>query len=491
MKHRFRARLAGAALVVVLSSAIAARGEAAPAPPADEPADTQFAQHMQNGITLYQLKHYAPALVEFQAAYAAKARARALVNAALCLRELMRYPEAVAALEKALTEMSDPLDEENQKAARQAISEMQPLIAYLRIEVTPQGSTVTLDGNDVPASTFDNVEVSPNEHVLVVEHAGYEPTTSKVVIASGEHRTATIALHPKRGHVHVVAAKKETPIEIDRKTMGTGEWTGELDEGDHDVRLVGEGDAIVVRVVADEETVFDRSHVEPPKPPASVVPPAKPTKEMGVYVVVEGGGLYPTRLPSAYQAHDLTLDEAANNFGALGGFRTGYRVNTFAAFEGLFQYSNVTGGRQRAPGATTDPSEYSFSSWRLGPMLRLMSPGKIVKFVGSIGGGLAFHSIRFQNTELDAACSIMGSTGTVANQCVDGWGVDFFASTDAGIEFAIGSVLIGASLDLAVDSTKDTESFGDHGGIKNISPPYANESLVLLGPLLHFGYAFW
>jgi hypothetical protein len=479
-------------IAIIFANGAAWGQPAKPDAPAD-PGEAEYAQHMQNGVKLYELKHYGPALVEFQAAYKAKPKASPLVNEALCLRELFRYPEAVSALERALAETHDPLDAANRKAAEDAIGEMRPLIAYVELSIDPPDAKVTIDGDEIPKSKWSEVELPPNEHTIVVERDGWKTGSSKLTIASGEHKKVTIALKTKMGTLHVLASKKDTAIEVDNKIVGSGDWTGPLEEGDHTVRIVGQGDATLVKLAAGETTTFDKSHNEtvvPPKPP--VTPKPTPKKDMGAYVLVEGGGLYPTRLPVAFTTSKaLNLEDAANNFGALGGLHVGYRVNTFAAFEGIFQYSNVTGGRHKAATAVMDPSEYSFSSYRLGPMLRLMSPGKIARFVGTIGGGFVFHSIRFQNVDSDPACTISPTTGPATNQCVDGWGVDFFASTDAGVEFSIGNVLIGLSVTVVLDSTKGTEDFGDHGGHKSISPPYGNDSLPFIGPLAHFGYAFW
>jgi hypothetical protein len=491
---RFVARAAACAAISVIALSASAQ-PAGPKPGEADPAEAEYTQHMNNGVTLFQLKHYGPAIVEFEAAYKAKPKAAPLVNEALCYREQMKYPEAVAALEKALSQHADTLDAANEKAAEQAILEMRPLIAYVELDVQPSDARVTLDGDDLPRTSWPSVQVSPNEHTIEASRDGYATESAKLTIASGEHKHVTISLKHETGTLHVLARKKDGTIEIDGKVVGAGEWSGPLDAGEHSVRLAGEPDPITIKIAAGSSTTLDRSH--PPdaaKPaPKPKTPPLAPKRDMGFYLFVEGGLLYPTRLPEAFQEHavSLNLAEAANNFGALGGVRLGYRVNTFAGFEGMFQYSNVTGGRHEDPSAKSDPAEYSFSSWRFGPMLRLMSPGKIVRFVGTLGGGFAVHSIRFRHTETDAGCLVDVSSASSPNQCASGWGVDFFASTDAGVEFSLDGVLLGASLALVVDGTKGTVDFGDHGGLPNVAPPYANDSLPFIGPEAHFGYAFW
>lgn len=499
------AALATAALLlgVAPTEALAQPKDAPPKP--DATAEADYTQHMKNGIQLYELKHYGPAVIEFEAAYTAKPSASPLINEALCYREQMKYPQAVAALKKALALHGGTLDAVNKAAAEKAIDEMSPLIAIVELHVDPTDAVVKLDDELVPAAQFGEIAVGPNAHTLVVSREGHEPFSTEFTIASGQRKTITISLESRMGVLEVFAPKDDVEIQVDGSVVGRGHWSGPVEKGNHAVLFAGEKDAVSVTSIAKQTVVLDRrapvSNPEtPPKPPPKVDPPKPPPEPMGFYIFVQGGLLYPTALPQAFVrpdgVSDPTFIEATNNAGAVGGFRAGYRINTYAAFEGSFDYSNVTGGRTAPSGAKKDPAEYSFSSWRIGPLLRLMSPGRIARFVGAVGGGLAFHTVSFTNVDGDAAC--VDDSDPPVPLCADGWGVDFFVTADAGVEFNIGRAILGLRLEVTVDGTKGVNDYYDEtkwvdaqGKALDVGNPFDNDPVVFVGPVAHFGYSQW
>ncbi|MFO0611417.1 MAG: hypothetical protein U0414_02430 [Polyangiaceae bacterium] len=462
------------------------------------PAEAEYSQHMKNGIQLYELKHFGPAIIEFEAAYKAKPAPGPLVNEALCYREQMKYPQAVAALRRALRDHGGELDPINKAAAEKAIEEMSPLIAYVSLKLDPPDSAVTIDDEVVPPSAYGEVELAPNEHTIVITHPGYESTTERFTVVSGEHKEFTAALVTRMGLLEIFAARDDVEIEVDGSVVGRGHWSGPAEQGNHAVRFAGDPDPISVTAVAKQSVVLDRRAAPAPKPPPPAdpkPPPPKPAPEpMGFYVFVQGGLLYPTALPDAFirppGTPDPTFVEATNNAGAMGGLRAGFRINTYAAFEGSFDYSNVTGGRTSPSGSQSDPAEYSFSSWRLGPFLRLMSPGRIARFVGAVGGGLAFHDVSFSNVTGDAAC--IKSAQPLIERCLDSWGVDFFVTADAGVEFNIGRAILGLRLEVTVDGTKGSnDNQGSEKSADRVGNAFDNDPVPFIGPIAHFGYSVW
>lgn len=481
--------LAVSGLALVGPTAALAQPKAPPPGGEPSPAEAEYTQHMKNGIQLYELKHYAPAAIEFDAAYKAKPSASPLINQALCYREQMKYPQAVATLKKALAEHGASLDPANKAAAQKAIDEMSPLLAYVTLKLDPADATATIDGEDLQPDANGEIQVGPNEHAIVVTRDGFDPLTDRFSVASGEHKVYEAKLESRLGTLDVFAPQDDVDIEIDGKVVGRGHWAGPLERGNHAVRFGADQDPVAVTLSAKQTTVLDRR--VGPKPPAAKpkAVPAAPQEATGFYVFVEGGVLYPTLLPIAFQdsAPDTPL-EAANYFGAMAGARAGYRLNTYAAFEGSFNYSNVTGGRQ-GDDSPNDPASYSFSSWRLGPSLRLMSPGKVARFVGAVGGGLAFHSMAFSNVEGDPGCTFVGDDMRSFSKCSSGWGVDFYFTADAGVEFNIGHVILGARLELSVDGTKGSIDY-DTAPQPSVNP-FDSDPIAFIGPVAHFGYSSW
>jgi hypothetical protein len=170
-------------------------------------------------------------------------------------------------------------------------------------------------------------------------------------------------------------------------------------------------------------------------------------------------------------SHPLGLrEEIETTSGGAGGVRIGYRVNTPASFEFMFEYGNIF---------TADEPEnqgYSRSSYRLGLNLRLMTPGKTARFVGTLGGGLVIDDIDFTDAmggACDAGCLEQGASGA-----------DPYLINELGFELDFGGVLLGASMQSYFQSTKGI----DFESGKNA---YDGDVLIHLGGGLRVGYALW
>src|SRR5262249_25631980 len=118
------------------------------------------------------------------------------------------------------------------------------------------------------------------------------------------------------------------------------------------------------------------------------------------------------------------------------GVRVGYRAATIVGLEAMFEY--------RAQGAkgevsyydsttnhTASSAEVSFTSPRLGGNLRLMTNGRVARFVATMGAGVAFDSV----------------TWTGCDFCEDKSGPEFFAHVELGMEFEFNRFFFGAMLE--------------------------------------------
>src|SRR5262249_19601034 len=155
---------------------------------AQSPADvTGYKQHMENGVKLYQDKNYEAAIVEFEAAYALKKKPGPLLNIALCYKGLLNYPKAIRVLETALAQHADMMDASDQKAARDAITEMKGLLGFVSVEVYPSHTTLLVDGEALPAgATSSPIALGPGTHKIVARAEGYASGEEQVTIVSGE-----------------------------------------------------------------------------------------------------------------------------------------------------------------------------------------------------------------------------------------------------------------------------------------------------------------
>jgi hypothetical protein len=171
--------------------------------------------------------------------------------------------------------------------------------------------------------------------------------------------------------------------------------------------------------------------------------------------------------------------EFGTNSGAAGGVRVGYRVNTPAAFELMFEYGDIftsdTDNAITADGTEIDAS-YSKQSYRLGVNVRLMTPGKSARFVGTLGGGIVIDDIDVEKND-----------GTPCPTCSfpGGWGVDPYLLSELGFELDFSGVLVGACLQSYFQSARGIERSDSEKDL------YDDDVLIHIGGSLRAGYAFW
>ncbi|UQA61562.1 hypothetical protein [Polyangium aurulentum] len=405
-----------AATIATLGSATRARAEDKPAPAAEAPLSDTYKRHMSNGVKLFNDHNYAAAVVEFEAAYAERPRASPLLNIALCYKSLFNYPKAIAALELALSKHGDTLDAPDRQAAEQAVAEMKTLIGYVVVSLDPPGATLLVDGEPQPPEALDKpLPLGPGRHRIGARAEGYASAEQIVTVTSADKsKPVRIALVAEKGWVVVKTDDPEMIIAIDKQPMGQGEWTGLLAPGTHIVQmyrpdgpehteqvLVVAGKAIEVRPNKGGVPIeLPRTGLPPPPPPP---PSAKPLPEpptRGAYAQATGGFFW-------------MLNE--ENAGGTAGARIGYRLSTRVGLELMFDYANIK------VESAVPTVKVPLSSARFGGGFRLMSAGRRVRFVATIGGGFAYNWL--------AGGKSPGGTA--------------FANLDTGLELDFGGVLLG------------------------------------------------
>jgi hypothetical protein len=469
-----------------LCAAIAACVALSPSP-AQAQAD-EYKQRMDKGVKLFQDENYEAAIVEFKEAYRARPKASPLINISLCYKGLFNYPKAIAALEEAIGKHSDTMDEATKRAAKDAIVEMRDLLAFVTIQVSPPNAIVTIDGEDQPAGvTQAPVPLGPGPHKIGARADGHATTEQSITLASGEKdRTVKLALTPDKGFVTIRTGDPEMAIAVDQKPMGYEEWSGYITPGAHLVQMYRPGKPTYnVQVVVAAGTVQDISPDSggvpittsgsgalptPPLPPPSLKKKEEPSPpKRGPFALVTGSLLVPF-------SHPKEVPGLGTNSGGSGGIRLGYRVNTPASFDFMFEYGNVfTTNDRNVTTAEAGDISYTLSSFRFGLNLRLMTPGRTVRFVGSLGGGLVYDLVDFSVAK-----------GAVCAACRDASGVDPFLMGELGLELDFGGVLLGAALQSYFQSSRGIKTDDMEEALAYESAP-----LVHLGGGLRVGYALW
>jgi hypothetical protein len=163
---------------------------------ADEPEAT-YQQHMASGAKLVEEENHAAARAEFEAAYHALPRGGALVSVAQCERALFRYPQAIAALERALKEHRATLGEDERKAAEEALAELRAQLGFVQVVLVPARATLRIDGEDQAQGVSQRtMPLAPGSHRLEARLDGVTPAGQTITVASGETAAIKLRLVP-------------------------------------------------------------------------------------------------------------------------------------------------------------------------------------------------------------------------------------------------------------------------------------------------------
>lgn len=466
---RLRAAMAAVCCAFAFASPAMASAQPAAAQAPSAPADT-YKLHMENGVKLFEDRNYDAARAEFRAAYEARPRANPLINIALAHKADFNYPKAIEALETALAKHRDTMGAGDIKAAEGELKDMRALLARVKLVVSPASAKVTINGEALPTAALEQpILLGPGTHRIAASAEGFASIEQRFTVASGESTEITLALVADQGPILIEAPDPRMTIAVDRRVVGTGSWTGLLPPGSHLVQITGPGGqpftADILVVAGKPITVRPGTGLFPPLPPLPGVvprkdPPLSPSKH-GFYVIAMASLLFQTRYPTGFPKPKI-------NSGGAGGLRVGYQVNSVAGFDGFFEHSSLF-----TPTATDPAGGYTLISNRVGADLRLMTPGKMVRGVGVIGGGIVFDSLDFEKS----------NSGCAPFECEKGFGADPFLLLEVGLELEFSGVLVGVAL--------ETEFQSSRGISTDKRAPFSNEPLLHLGPGLRVGYAFW
>jgi hypothetical protein len=472
LAHLRRVAFAAVALAVTVATSRPARADV----------DT-YKRHMDNGVKLYTDKNYAAAIAEFQAAYEAKPNANPLVDIALCDKEMFRYPQAIAALVKALGRHGDTMDATDKKAAEDAIKEMRALLGKVTVSVTPPGATLVVDGEDAPAT--EPVMLGPGKHTIVARAEGYASAQQNITVVSGGEQKITFALVAEKGSVTIDAPDARTSIAIDDQPVGHGHWTGLLAPGRHVVRLMSPDDppySMEIVVAAGVPLTVSKGVGGVP----IVAPKQEEPPRRGFYVFGLGSMLFAATHPPDFPGSTYGGTVNKPDYGAGYGVRVGFQVNKVAGFDAMFEHSSIF-TYAASNGPSPDTPYYRIIANRFAVALRLISVGDTVRFVGTLGGGFTYDDM---TVVFPAGPCPAGGNGTAPCYLVgpdktgDHAGFDAFALMEAAMELDLDRVLLDFGAEAQLQSTGGLVGVGNRG-------LFASLPLINGGPAIRVGYRFW
>jgi hypothetical protein len=395
----FARRLGRLCLALAALSAGPARAQEASRPEAVEAATLEARRHFKAGTKLYRDGNYGGALAEFEEAYRLKPGAGSLQNVALSQKGLFRYAEAAASLEQLLQRHGDELTEGERSAVGEALSELEGLIASIRLRVAPETARVLLDGRQLtPSDRQAPLILNVGEHTLSVDAPGYAPEKRLLRVPGGKRELPIdVALQCVSGFVHVTSNDPTANIAIDGLPKARRHYKGPVEpDTDHLLQVYREGVETfeetfrvgvceTLAIAAELEGVDTAPAVPEARDASPDAPP--PRIQKGFY-----GMLSLDLLGLAQQPLDLQLNKASSG-GGLGaiGLRAGYRISNPVALDLMLDVGalEVTGARD----GQEVQRDYSLRSVHFGPDLKLMTTGEKLRFVTTIGAGLVHHRL--------------------------------------------------------------------------------------------------
>lgn len=429
--------------------------------------------HFNAGVKLYDQKppDYEGALAEFRAAYAEKATPTIQANIALCLRGLHRYGDAIDELEQMLATGGDTMKPETRAAARRSIDEMSAQVATVRLRVIvhvvsggggpPPSVDLALDGFAVPSDLIGKtMHLEPGEHTFIAHAPGYADAIKRVRLAAGQRDTsidldlqpasggggggAGVVLGPGggagagagattggTGRVHVLATAPTATIALDGVPIGAGDWTGDVRAGMHHVEVTSPGKVAygtdvnvlpgaVLEIRADMGqplTGEEPPPVEGPEPQAG--PPKKRLWDIEFGFGVQGGPR--TQTKAMDELGDATKrGYTGPSLVVKAGRRVGLVLIEVFGEIGVLKSSNYAsaGLTTGTPPSGTTSSGTTFAGnaqgaityEELGPELRVITPGRVLRFVGGFGFGVHAEQVRVTRS-LSGLGELTGSGG--------------------------------------------------------------------------------
>jgi hypothetical protein len=153
-------------------------------------------QLIDEGVAKYDAGDYHAALDKFRAAYQTFPSPKIMLNIGSALRRLGREAEAADIYTRFLSEAAQrsDIDDERKRAAREALAELTPRLARLRMQAQPIGATLTLDGKPVTSTTGGFIYVAPGTHTVGAISPDYAAKSIVIEIAANEEKKVELML---------------------------------------------------------------------------------------------------------------------------------------------------------------------------------------------------------------------------------------------------------------------------------------------------------
>ncbi len=197
------------------------------------------------GVALAKSGSFELALAEFTASLGLFRTRNALINSALCLRDLGRFVDARRTLQGMLVEFKDSVPPEERAVAERLIATFDTRIGQVHVESVPMGATVIIDGQQTGVTPLAEApSVDAGVHSIRVSKDGFAAVEASVSIEGARSSSLRVVLQALResGVLRVrEAAGRSLNVLVDGAVVGKTPFEGAVAPGGHSVALQGEG----------------------------------------------------------------------------------------------------------------------------------------------------------------------------------------------------------------------------------------------------------
>lgn len=221
---------------------------APPEPPPDPAAQAEITakeearKHFDQGLALFDRGSLDAAFPEFEKSISIYPTRAAIKNAALCLRRLNRFAEAVDMNERLLA--FPGVSDEEKGIANTELAQLRPVVGNIIIDGVQAGATVTIDSKPVGTTPLAGpLHVPVGTRVVRILKAGFETFEQRVEAVGGKEATVRAVLAPLElsGWLQVdEASGYHVDVILDGVVVGKTPWRGLIATGQHLVLLRGD-----------------------------------------------------------------------------------------------------------------------------------------------------------------------------------------------------------------------------------------------------------
>jgi hypothetical protein len=190
---------------------------------AEKDAKVEANEHFKRGIELVEEQAYEEAAIEFQKAYDISPHYSVLYNLGMAHVAMGHPVEAVDAFAGYLRDGGDAVSQSRRAEVEEEIKRQNARIAYVTMEIEPDGATVQLDDKELGRSPFiEPVRVGVGNHKIAASLDGYHSFEVVVTVAGEERKSVKVLLKRDEavGLVDVRCPVPDVRISVDGQFSG-------------------------------------------------------------------------------------------------------------------------------------------------------------------------------------------------------------------------------------------------------------------------------